>query len=162
MTGLTSVYSVTFLAFAVWGSLVTEGQLPPREVDAWWRELISILAANCGVFVGMYVGCVLSAGIVGVPFFAANGLVFGGMLASVPLAKVPWVLLYAPLEMAAFALAFLGGRDISLAVVRGLAGNGGVERCEIMHGACRAVVAFGLLVVAAALEVAAIFGAWND
>lgn len=157
-----SAYGVTFVVFVVWGSLVADGQLPPREVDTWWRELLFILGNNTGVLVSMYIGCLLSVGIVGVPFFAINGFVFGEMIRSVPMEKVPWVLLYAPLEMATFAFAFLGARETSLAVLRLLAGNDFGGRRAFVRGVYRAIAAFWLLLVAALLEVAAIQGAWGN
>lgn len=156
-----SAYGVTFFVFVVWGSLVADGQLPPRGVGVWWRELLFIVGNNAGVLVGMYVGCLLSVGLVGVFFFAVNGFVFGTMLGSVPVVKVPWVLLYAPLELGTFAFAFLGAREASLAAYRSLAGHG-FARHVIVQGAYRVVVAFGLLLVAALLEVVAIQGAWSD
>lgn len=144
---------------AGWG--LADGNLPPRDVDAVWQEAVAIAGQNTRTVCVLVVASLTTGGLAGLFLFGVNGYAFGAMLGMAPLAKVHWVLLYAPVEVSAFTVASVAATRFSWMVGRWLRKDVPVSAADSRVGVTAAVVV-GTLAVAALLEALAIHWAWSN
>ena len=152
------------LAFALAtgvGWSLAEGTLPPRDVDAVWLEATAIAGHNVRTVCVLAIASLTTGGVAGLVLFGANGYAFGAMLGMAPLAKVHWVLLYAPFEVAAFTVASVTATQFSWMVGRWLREDAPVSGVGSRVGVTATIVA-GTLAGAAILEALAIHWAWSN
>lgn len=143
------------------GWSLAEGNLPPRDVDAVWQEAVAIASQNARTVCVLVVASLTTGGLAGLFLFGVNGYAFGAMLGIAPLAKVHWVLLYAPVEVSAFTVASVAATRLSWMVGRWLRKDAPFSVADSRVGVTAAVVV-GTLAVAALLEALAIHWAWNS
>lgn len=143
------------------GWSLAEGALPPRTVDAVWREATAIAGHNVRTACVLAIASLTTGGVAGLVLFGANGFAFGAMLGMAPAAKVHWVLLYAPFEVAAFTVASVAATRSSWMVGRWLREDAPLSLAASRVAATATMVA-GTLAVAALLEALAIHWAWSD
>lgn len=143
------------------GWSLAEGTLPPRDVDTVWLEASAIARHNVRTVCVLAIASLTTGGVVGLVLFGANGYAFGAMLGMAPLAKVHWVLLYAPLEVAAFTVASVAATRFSWMVGRWL-GEGAPVSVEGSRVSVTVTIVAGALAVAALLEALAIHWAWSN
>ena len=144
---------------AGWG--LAEGDLPPRDADALWREAVAIASQNARAVCVLVVASLTTGGLAGLLLFGVNGYAFGAMLGMAPLTKVHWVLLYAPVELSAFTVASVAATRFSWMVGRWLREDAPVSMAGSRVGVTATVVA-GTLAAAALLEALAIHRAWSN
>ena len=152
--GIACASSVTGAASA---RTVPSGTRVPGLV---WEEAGRIYSNNLRALAVLLVSGALVVGVAGIILFALNGHVFGQMVVASRV-EVAWLWLFAPLELAAFAVGAAASMEIGLGLVRWLRDGvpiGAVhwERC----GAAVLMAAAGLA-VAAVLEGVAIRWAWH-
>lgn len=149
-----------FLVFLISGYAGSDGVLMGRSETPFMHDIVRILKGNLGSLVFMYVTTVFSFGMCGLVFFALNGYMAGSLLGVLTGDRIVYFLLFAPVEVSAFVLAFASAFNTSRTFVRSLRYDESFRPVwRLMAGGFASPVL--LLLVAAFLEAVSIKLAWG-
>lgn len=135
-------------------------KLTGRSENSFPAVFLHILSGNIRSLLVLVVSSVLSIGICGLVFFALNGYAAGSILGVLSGDSIVYFLLFLPLEIVAFALAFAYACRASLMLIDNLRD---VEhsRPTIRVVVCSVLRVLSLLVLAALAESLSIKLAWG-
>ena len=151
---LAALHVLLFLVAFTVGWSLGDSEIPARTPGRFWPDMLSIFSTNSRSLWVLIVASVLTAGIAALAQVMLNGLVFGWLVGSAG-ASV-WLLLYAPLEVCAFAWAAGSALRVFLHVVASLRRGSRPDRRLLRHCLRHMLAAWGTLLPAAALEALAI------
>ena len=163
--GAVSVFLLFFVVgFAGSGNPAEETQQRRSEPLSFVvSDAVDILQHNAGTWLFLFITNTFSLGVGGLVFFAMNGYVVGTMVGLVPLEKIYYLAMFAPLEIGAFAIAFECSYRLSWACIDCLCFSrpaGRMLNTAITAGACM-LGSFLMLIAAAFLETLSIVMAWG-
>jgi hypothetical protein len=147
-------------ASSVSGATGRARSLVPPALGAFWGDVHHVFVHNVQALVVVALGGVVFAGVASVVIFAVNGYVFGQMLLASD-AALAWVWLYAPLELASFALGGAASTEIGLAVLRWVRRGARIESDALENWVVATLLATSGLAASAVLEGLAIRRAWT-
>jgi hypothetical protein len=157
MAGLAALHLAVFAGASARGGLAPTIALGPPASIAFWDNAQRIASANFRALAVLVVAGVVLAGIPGLVVFALNGYLFGQFVVSSP-APIAWVWLYAPVELASFALAGAMAVDVASNLLAWL--RDGVPVALRLSLAALGIAVIGLA-LASLLEATAIARAWG-
>ena len=150
-----------FVSLAGIGYWLAEDPLPIRCTESTvLADALAFGSHNASVMVTLVLVSLSTLGIGGLLFFGLNGYVFGQMLAVLPPTTVPWVLLYAPVEVFAFLCANAWACCLSREATLWL--RTGRQMRAIADARGLPSLAIGGIAIAAILEAWAVVLGWRD
>ena len=151
-------YLAVFGAACLTSYLLADGEAPTRSPGDFWPDAYRIAVGNSQSLPMLTAGSALTFGVCGVPFFLLNGIAAGAMLGVLPVDKLAPVAWYAPVEVAAFAVAGAAAAAMPYELIDGEAPVTVARRASSRIGSA----ALPLLITAALLEAWAIQAAWSS
>jgi len=151
---LAALHGLFFLVAFTVGWTLGDSKLPARSPSRFWMDVFSIAANNSRQLIVLVVASLLTLGLAGVSLLVLNGFTFGWAVGSAGASL--WLLLYAPLEVFAFAWAAGAALRVSVHTASCLYGGTGLDRKLLRHCFHGVLAAWGTLLPAAILEAIAI------